>query len=67
MQRLRSPAGGICSGWEGWRAAGSRPARPGLWGDETGRKGRGKARPVGMVVAPDGRRIGLELTGPGFD
>ena len=36
-------------------------------GDETWLKVRGKARPVGMVVDLDGRRIGLELTGPGFD
>ena len=35
--------------------------------DETWLKVRGKARPVGMVVDLDGRRIGLELTGPGFD
>ena len=34
--------------------------------DETWLKVRGKARPVGMVVDLDGRRLGLELTGPGF-
>ena len=35
--------------------------------DETWLKAPGQARPVEMVVARDGRRLGLELTGPGFD
>ena len=35
--------------------------------DETWLKARGKARPVGRVVDLEGRRLGLELTGPGFD
>ena len=35
--------------------------------DETWLRVRGKARPAGLVVGPDGRMLGLELTGPGFD
>ncbi len=35
--------------------------------DETWLRVRGKSRPAGVVVDLDGRMLGLELTGPGFD